>query len=146
MSFIYQTTNGTPNGTLSAIVEEEEDWNIHTDFCDWDIQGSSHAVRLAAEAETVTGRPHLAVDREGGCSPRFSVVPIPTVGTPVSYTFNGDAYPDGFVTHVTKKTGRVVKTSTGSVYYRRKTTDTWMKKGGTWFMCFGHVSERNREF
>lgn len=69
---------------------------------------------------------------------------VPAVGDPVSYSFNGDSYPDGHVTKVSK-TLRVT-TSSGKVYRRKGLTGAWIAEGGTWSLGFGHVSKRNPEF
>ena len=77
--------------------------------------------------------------------PRFDVVYAPQVGDKVSYAFNGDSYPDGVVTKVSASLRRI-ETSTGSVYYRRKSTGTWKKQGGTWWLVHGWHNDRNPHF
>lgn len=139
--FRYLTDDNSPTGNITEI-------NPRTvrAWCRWDIESFEHAEQLARQATEITGRTHIAVGKSAYVSPRFDVIEPPRVGEPVSYAFNGDYYPDGVVTHVTEGTFRVVKTDTGSVYYRRKQTDTWLKKGGTWALVKGHVSERNPHF
>ena len=104
------------------------------------------AETFAASITAFTGQLHIGVDRGPYISPRYDVVEPPRVGEPVSYAFNGDYYPDGVVTHVTKGTFRIVKTDTGSVYYRHKKSGAWIKKGGTWSLVKGHIKRFNREF
>lgn len=76
--------------------------------------------------------------------PRYSVVEPPKVGDLVSYGFNGDAYPCGFVTKISKSLRRV-ETSEGRVFFRRKLTGSWIS-GGTWSLIHGHVNKRNPSF
>ena len=99
---------------------------------------------IAEQATQLTGDLFLACDRSECVSPRYVVVRAPRVGDAASYAFNGDSYPDGVITHVTEATCRVVKTDTGSTYYRRKCGAGWTKKGGTWSLVSGHVSSLNR--
>lgn len=105
-----------------------------------------HANRIASQASEATGRLHTAVDAGPCVWPRFDVEEAPRVGEKVSYGFNGDYYPDGEIVSVTPGTLRVVKTSTGNTYYRRKQTGMWLRKGGTWAMVNGHVDVRNPSF
>jgi len=139
--FRYLTDDATPTGNITEV-----DPDTARAWCRWDIGSMEHAERLAAQATALTGRTHVATDAGVYRSPRYDVIEPPVVGAPVSYAFNGDSYPDGVVTHVTAGTFRVVKTDTGSVYYRRKKTGTWLKKGGTWSLVSGHCSKQNPHF
>lgn len=113
-------------------------------LCRWDFQSLEVAEQIAAAATKHTGAPHVATDTPY-TGPRFDVVQAPYLGDPVSYSFNGDSYPDGYVTKVSDNLRRV-ETSTGSVYYRRKSTGTWKKQGGTWSLVRGWRNDRNPEF
>ena len=86
------------------------------------------------------------------------------VGDPVSYAFNGDAYPDGLVAKITKK---FLTTTTGKKYSLHLYSDRELIKdetgrtvdaidvmregfrsvnGGTWALFHGHVYEQNPHF
>lgn len=124
------------NATADGLMREESRSN-------W---GSfEEAEKRAAEVTEATGVLYIATDSGSGCYPRFDVVRPPAVGDKVSYAFNGDYYPDGEVVKVSP-TLKKVETSTGSVYYRRKLTGGWKKKGGTWSLINGHHNERNPHF
>jgi hypothetical protein len=69
---------------------------------------------------------------------------MPKVGDPVSYGFNGDYYPDGHITAITKKFQ--ITTSTGNKYRRVKSTSGWKRTGGTWSLVKGHIYEQNPHF
>lgn len=102
------------------------------------------ATTYAAAEEAKAGRPWIPTDSGPHVHPRFSAIEVPRVGDEVSYTFNGDYYPDGTVTRVSKSL--VITTSEGHRYYRKGASGTWKQTGGTWSLIRGHVSERNREF
>lgn len=112
----------------------------------WDFKTLSYADRIAEAATKFSGKLHIGIDQGANWSPRFDVVEAPAIGDAVSYAFNGDSYPDGHITHITPGTLRVVKTDTGSVYYRRGNSGRWVKKGGTWSMIDGHHNDRNPSF
>lgn len=112
----------------------------------WDWKSFADVERLAASATKAAGKLHIGIDNGAYVSPRFDVGLAPAVGDPVSYGFNGDYYPDGEITHVTEGSLRVVKTSTGSTYYRHKNSGKWTKAGGTWSLVHGHINERNPHF
>ena len=99
-----------------------------------------------AEATAELRKGEIVVDRGQYVWPQFAIITPPAVGDKVSYAFNGDYYPDGVITHVTKDTYKVVKTDTGSTYYRHKKGGSWIKKGGTWSMIAGHINRTNPEF
>lgn len=88
----------------------------------------------------------LAVDQGRGHYPRYDVVRAPKVGSPVSYGFNGDFYPDGYIVKVGGTNCSRVYTDTGSVYNRFRKSGAWVKRGGTWSMVPGHRDERNPSF
>lgn len=113
---------------------------------DWrTFERAEQVAKELNENSTIWHR-YLAVDSGAHVSPRYDVVERPVVGDAVSYSFNGDTYPDGTITKITGKNFRIVTTSTGSVYYRRKLSGSWVKKGGTWSMVKGHRNERNPSF
>jgi hypothetical protein len=86
----------------------------------------------------------VAVDSGPNVSPRYDVIVLPKVGDPVSYAFNGDSYPDGTIVSVSASL-KVVKTSTGRSYYRRRETGSWVNNG-TWSLVAGHVYKQNPSF
>ena len=101
----------------------------------------ARAEDIAAQATALGGARYVATENPS-CWPRFDVVEALKVGDAVSYSFNGDTYPDGLIVKVSESL-RVARTDTGSVYYRRGKTGTWVKAGGTWALVHGHRSERN---
>lgn len=78
-----------------------------------DIRSPQQADLLASQATEFTEQLHIAIDRGAHVSPRFDVIRCPAVGDKVSYSFNGDSYPDGEITKVSP-TLKVITTSTGS--------------------------------
>lgn len=104
------------------------------------------AKELNEAAVQTVAQPYIATDSGPHVSPRFDVVKRPMPGDAVSYTFNGDYYPDGYIVKVSGKDFRIVTTDTGSRYYRRKQSAGWIKTGGTWSLVPGHRTEWNREF
>lgn len=109
------------------------------DFC-----SLAHAELVALQATALTGRLHIATDAGAYVSPRYDVIEAPKVGEPVSQGFNGDYYPAGVITKVSKSLRRI-ETSEGLVFFRRGSSATWLN-GRTWSMVSGHVSARNPSF
>jgi hypothetical protein len=106
-----------------------------------------HDFASLADAEAVAaqaGAEYMAIDNGSNVWPRFDVIRAPRVGDAVSMAFNGDSYPDGEITSISAS-GRLVTTSTGAKYYRRKLTGRWVK-GGTWTLSQGHHERRNPSF
>ena len=86
---------------------------------------------------------YLAADNGPKVSPRYDVIEAYKVGDLVSYSFNGDSYPDGEITRVGTGPRMAITTSTGSRYHRAGLTGRWRKEGGTRSLCHGHIDERN---
>lgn len=107
---------------------------------DWEDIATVEA--LATEATEVTGTEYIAV--ETGCWPRFDIVRAPQVDDAVSYGFNGDSYPAGFIKSISK-TRKLITTTTGDKFYRRGNTGCW-KMNGTWSLSQGHTDKRNPSF
>lgn len=110
----------------------------------WDFTTFDVAEKLAADATKLTGTLYIAIDNGPNVSPRYDIVRAPKVGDKVSYGFNGDYYPDGEITNISASL-RIVTTSTGRKYYRRRLTDLWLERG-MWALVQGHIDERNPEF
>lgn len=109
-----------------------------------DFDGMDVAEVIARGATELTGERYIATDAGPHVSPRYDVTRAPAVGDKVSYAFNGDSYPDGEIVRVSASL-KVVTTSTGSRFYRRKQSGSWVK-GGTWSLVRGHVRKLNPEF
>lgn len=107
----------------------------------WDFKTFADATRIAHSATQNLGTQFVPVDNGPGVSPRYDVAQVPKVGEKVSYSFNGDSYPDGEIVKVSKTLQ--ITTSTGNVYRRRKMTGSWLRTGGTWWLVRGHINERN---
>lgn len=110
---------------------------------DWDLT-SELAKSITAYLNKSGKKSYLFVDRGESVSPRFSVCVKPEVGDEVSKSFNGDSYPVGKITKVSES-GRRVETSSGTVFYRKRETASWVNKG-MWFMIAGSISEWNPSF
>lgn len=120
----------------------ESRWNWKS----FEIVESIAAELNASIAEITDERKNwfVAVDNGPNVSPRFDVIRGFSVGDAVSYGFNGDIYPDGEIKSISES-GRVITTTTGHRYTRRKLTGSW-RRAGTWSLTHGHVSKLNPEF
>lgn len=87
---------------------------------------------------------YIATDAGSSTSPRYDVIVAPKVGDKVSRYFNGDLYPDGVIEHISSSL-RKIRTSTGTTFWRRKQTGSWVA-GDTWSMCGGHEYKQNPSF
>ena len=108
---------------------------------DIDIKSFGKATVHAEELTEANGSLYIPIDKGSHTWPQYSVIEAPKVGVFVSYGFNGDAYPDSKIVKISK-TLKVITTESGSRYYRRKQTASWMRHG-CWSMLEGHHDERN---
>lgn len=136
----FQIIDGEVRDVAGQITPEQRatgQWTCRADHFDTE--------HIAESATRNLGRTFLPVDNGPYVHPRYDVIEPPTVGNLVSYGFNGDYYPDGEVVRV-GKSHKIITTSTGNRYYRRKLTGSWIKQGGTWSLVRGHRRELNPEF
>lgn len=109
-----------------------------------DFDSMMLAQQIADSATRLTGRTYIATDAGEGCYPRFDVIEAPAVGDEVSYAFNGDYYPCGRITSISK-TMKLITTDTGRKFYRQGNRGLWLN-GGMWSLVAGHISRMNPEF
>lgn len=110
----------------------------------WEIKSLEHATELAATLTSESGINFIAIDEGSHTSPRYQIRRRPMIGDPVSFGFNGDCYLDGAITQISKSL-KVITTSTGKKFYRRRQSGTW-KHAGTWFLVTGHFEAQNPHF
>lgn len=113
------------------------------------IMTFAEATELAAEVNNLpevklAGATYIPTDAGPNCSPRFDVILAPKIGDPISYSFNGDSYPDGEIVKISGSI-RIVTSSSGRRYYRRRLTGSWINNN-CWSMRAGHHSELNPSF
>jgi hypothetical protein len=126
------------NGKISEIAFSHQsgpNWVSRHDFDTFE-----KAVVIAELATSAFGVRYIATDTNGTL-PRFDVIVCPQVGDKVSTGFNGDYTPEGEIVSISKSL-KLIKTSTGSKFYRRKSTAQWIKNGFQ-SMVSGHIYERN---
>jgi hypothetical protein len=114
-----------------------------------DLGSFAEATELAAEINSLpetslAGATYIPTDAGPNCSPRFDVILAPKIGDPISYSFNGDSYPDGEIVKISGSL-RIVTSSSGRRYYRRRLTGSWINNN-CWSMRAGHHSELNPSF
>lgn len=85
----------------------------------------------------------LPVDRGQWVRPQFAIEEKPQLLDEVSKSFNGDSYPVGRISRISK-TFKRIETSDGYVFTRQK-NGGW-RCGGTWWLIKGVVNERNPHF
>ena len=110
-----------------------------------DLKTYKDAQDMAERMTFDTQEVYLPIDHGPGCWPQFDVILAPVVGKPVSRGFNGDYYPEGVITKVSK-TYHTVTTSSGATFRRRKNSARWMIAGGTWAMVHGTRNELSPSF
>jgi hypothetical protein len=106
-----------------------------------DFKTFEQAQEVAEAASIFEGVDYIATDAGANSYPRYDVIKAPQVLDPVSYAFNGDAYPCGHIKTISK-TMKKITTTTGKVFYRRRNTGSWVS-APCWFMVSGHSEERN---
>ena len=109
----------------------------------WEWKSWLDAAKVANELNLACGEVGRYVPTDAGpcVSPRYDVIEAPRVGDEISYAYNGDYYPDGEIVKISGSK-RIVYSSTGNKYWRRKNSGAWLK-GGMWCLVPGHISERN---
>ncbi len=107
---------------------------------DWHKKGFEEVKAIAA----LLGNRYIATDAGPNVAPRYDVQHLPQVGDVVSYTFNGDYYPAGTITSISK-TKKKITTSEGRDFYRRRESGSWVNNG-TWSLIPGNHNRRNPEF
>lgn len=124
---------------VSQQAQASQEWQSR-----WDWKTLEAAQEVAEAASVFTGEDFIAVDK-GECTfPRFDVIRAPAVGDAVSYSFNGDSYPCGYIQTVSKSLKKITTTS-GKTFYRSKQTGCWLMNR-TWAMVGGHIQEQNPHF
>jgi uncharacterized Fe-S cluster-containing radical SAM superfamily enzyme len=109
--------------------------------CDWDIKSFDHAIEIAQNATNETGFTYLPVDKGEWTSPRYSITKAPMIGDKVSKAINGDSYIEGEIVAVSKSF-RMVTTSSGKKFYRRKFSASWVY-AQHFYLVQGHEEKRN---
>lgn len=112
-----------------------------------DITSFEHAEQIASQANALIGAGTALIPIDNGehCWPRYDVVEAPKVGDKVSRCINGHYYPDGEIVKVSGQNNRIVTTSTGRKYYRRRLSGAWVANK-FYSMVSGHISRLNPEF
>jgi hypothetical protein len=110
----------------------------------WDWATLEAAQEVADAASIFEGVEYIAIDRGAHTSPRFDVICAPQVLDAVSYTFNGDYYPCGYIKTISKSLKKIT-TTTGETFYRRKQTGAWLMNR-QWSMVAGHIEAYNPHF
>jgi hypothetical protein len=109
-----------------------------------DLKSFEGACLLALSLSEESGLDYIGIDRGEWVWPQYGVILAPRVGEDVSYTFNGDYYPCGQIKSISKSL-KLVTTTTGRKFYRRRLTGSWINDN-TWTLISGYVSKRNPSF
>ena len=103
------------------------------------------AERRAKELTAHTSDIYFACDRTKYTYPRYKVYPAPKIGEPVSYAFNGDYYPCGYIEKISP-TMKKITTTDGTTFWRDSKINSCWRRHRTWSMVHGHIDERNPSF
>jgi hypothetical protein len=127
-------------------MQSRNDWK---DFAT--VERIAAELNMAQENKPQDERKHyVATDSSANVSPRYDVIEAPKVGDAVSYSFNGDTYPCGHVTHISDSYRVITTTGDGTPpkrmkFYRRRLSGSWVNNG-TWSLVSGHIYEQNPSF
>lgn len=125
------------NGKAVKLTDEKPAWSSYIAMAD--LTNVQRAKLVASELTLVTGRFYKVDVDQSTTPPTFNIVSGPAPGTPVSISFNGDAYIVGEITKVSPSM-RKIETSDGQVFYRRKRGWT---ADGVFMLIPGHIEKRN---
>lgn len=141
---IQQHTNAPACIEVIAISDKGSDCTGNGWVSRWDWKTLEAAQEVADAASVFSGIEYIAIDAGANTFPRFDVIRAPSIGDPVSYTFNGDYYPCGYIASISKSAKKIT-TTTGETFYRSKQSGSWLM-GRTWAMIKGHISVMNPHF
>ena len=116
-----------------------DDYNV-----DAETRNDWRTFEAAKEVAAVLGSGYIATDAGSHVSPRYDVCQLPKIGDKVSYAFNGDSYPCGIITAISKSL-KVISTSEGKKFYRVRESGC-RKNAGTWSLVNGHHYKQNPSF
>lgn len=141
--FVFLRTDDGP-GQMIRVTDQSVDHNDPKKIvlCRWDFKTFERALEVANAASRLTRKPLIATDAGSGTTPRYDVIFAPQVGDVVSKSFNGDSYPAGTITRISKSLKRI-ETDKGIKFYRRRETGSWFD--GPYAMIQGTHNERARE-
>ena len=105
-----------------------------------EVEANEAAAKLTEESNEL----HIVTHEPSYVCNKWAVHRVPQVGDFVSYSFNGDSYPDSEIVSVSK-TLKVITTKSGKKYYRYKNHASW-RNNGTWWLVKGFHEERNPSF
>ena len=144
MNFYKTQQHRNAPACIEVIAISDRPENLQGWVCrsDWSTFEAAHEV--AEAASIFEGVEYIAIDRGAYTSPRFDVIRAPQVLDAVSYTFNGDTYPCGYIKTISKSLKKIT-TTTGETFYRRKQSGAWLMNR-QWSMVGGHREERNPHF
>ena len=109
-----------------------------------DIATGEEGQRLATYITALTGKVFLVASEGSSSHPRWYVFEAPCIGDDVSRGLNGDYYPCGKITKITKNWK--VTTDSGASFNRVRETSSWKEVRGSFFMVQGIIDERNPHF
>ncbi len=149
--FYFRSGNDTVGGISCDLTAEQHSDTSYSKDSSWitrhDIKSFEHAEQIASQANAMIGAGTILIPVDSGehCWPRYDVVQAPKVGEEISRCINGDYYPDGEIVKISGKNHRIVTTSTGRKYYRRRQSSIWVADK-YYSMVRGHISRLNPEF
>jgi hypothetical protein len=138
----YFKVEQNPHAPVEIIVTAISEEHQHGDGWVYrhDFKSFEEATRVAEASSIFSGIDYIPTESNG----YFEVVEAPKVNDPVSYAFNGDYYPCGYIKSISK-TMKKITTTDGGVFYRKRNTGTWLKHK-IWSLIDGHHNELNPHF
>jgi hypothetical protein len=151
MLYVHVTRSFGKLVSAHVATENEKRALVHADVIEnrnyWKTMGAAEEVARVLN-ESAGEQRCIATDAGPLVSPRYDVIELPRVGDKVSYAFNGDYYPCGEITKISKTLKQITaEDKEGKVwkFYRVRQTGCW-RMDGTWSLVPGHISRLNPEF
>ena len=123
-------------------LDKKNSWQTRSDWTSYE-----EVTRIAMYLTAMTGKTYLPSDAGSYISPQYDIIEAPKIGDKVSFSFNGDTYPDGTIVKISPNW--MVTTSTGKRYNRsmQGKGGGWRSVGGDiWSLVPGHRYEQNPSF
>lgn len=139
MTFHIQLKNDLP-----VSISDTYDKTAKNQISSRDYNSFADAAYFARLITELTNKTYIAVDNGEYRFNRYEIIRMYQVGEEVSYTFNGDTYPDDIILEISKDLS-TIKTA-NNVYKRVKETRGWKQKKSPFWLFSGHLFEQNPSF
>jgi hypothetical protein len=131
----------TDDGQPTEVVTTFEKIGPSTNFTNRTMwKDASYVHELCTKLNEKFGDKYMVISTNFAIGNKMDIILKPQIGDEVSRAFNGDIYPCGTITHISK-TMKKITTSHGTTFWRQGDSGCW--RDMPWSMVPGHRYEQN---